>query len=97
MTPSLWRAKSDGHCPDLPFSSARLSTPFAPGATAKEGQSGPWGRRVLLIALTGWGQREDIERAQSAGFDRHFTKPIDAVEIERLLATARRQDELVGT
>lgn len=63
----------------------------------KEGQSGPWGRRVLLIALTGWGQREDIERAQSAGFDRHFTKPIDAIEIERLLATARRQDELVGT
>jgi CheY-like chemotaxis protein len=52
---------------------------------------------VLLIALTGWGQREDIERAQSAGFDRHFTKPIDAIEIERLLATARRQDELVGT
>ncbi|MBC7781105.1 MAG: response regulator [Proteobacteria bacterium] len=35
------------------------------------------GRRVFLIALSGWGKREDIERAQAAGFDHHITKPAD--------------------
>jgi signal transduction histidine kinase len=32
---------------------------------------------VKLIALSGWGQLEDRLRAQSAGFDAHFTKPAD--------------------
>lgn len=38
---------------------------------------------VKLIALSGWGQLEDRVRAQSAGFDMHFTKPAD---IEALVA-----------
>jgi signal transduction histidine kinase len=42
-----------------------------------------WGRRALLIALTGWGQSHDQERARVAGFDHHCTKPVD---IEQLLA-----------
>ncbi len=37
----------------------------------------PWGEKVLLLAMTGWGQAEDIARTKAAGFDRHFTKPID--------------------
>jgi CheY-like chemotaxis protein len=45
-----------------------------------------WGKSALLIALTGWGQREDVERARFAGFDRHYTKPIDTSELETLLA-----------
>jgi len=36
----------------------------------------------LLIAITGWGQESDKARALAAGFDLHFTKPIDA---ERML------------
>jgi two-component system CheB/CheR fusion protein len=43
-----------------------------------------WGPRVLLIALTGWGQESDKLRARAAGFDRHCTKPVDPVELERL-------------
>jgi two-component system, chemotaxis family, CheB/CheR fusion protein len=43
-----------------------------------------WGRGVLLIALTGWGQESDKLRARAAGFDRHCTKPVDPVELERL-------------
>jgi DNA-binding response OmpR family regulator len=39
--------------------------------------------RVQLIALSGWGQLEDRARAQTAGFDAHFTKPAD---IEALIA-----------
>jgi PAS domain S-box-containing protein len=44
-----------------------------------------WGREVLLVALTGWGQKEDIERAHGAGFDLHLTKPADPERIERLV------------
>lgn len=41
-----------------------------------------WGRKVVLIALTGWGQEQDQARAREAGFDHHCTKPVD---IDRLL------------
>src|SRR5690606_36893504 len=44
-----------------------------------------WGWHALLIALTGWGQKDDIERAIAAGFDVHMTKPADPERIERLL------------
>ncbi len=46
----------------------------------------PWGRDALLVAMTGWGQAKDKERAKAAGFDRHFTKPLDPGELQRLLA-----------
>jgi len=35
------------------------------------------GDGVLLVAITGWGQEEDRRRAREAGFDHHFTKPVD--------------------
>lgn len=44
-----------------------------------------WGRGLLLVAMTGWGQAKDKERASEAGFDRHFTKPLDPGELQRLL------------
>jgi PAS domain S-box-containing protein len=43
------------------------------------------GRSVLLVALTGWGQKEDVNRAIDAGFDHHMTKPADPDRIEQLL------------
>ena len=43
------------------------------------------GRSVYLIALTGYGQPEDRRRALDAGFDAHFTKPVDMKAIEQLL------------
>ena len=46
----------------------------------------PWGREILLVALTGWGQDEDRVRALAAGFDQHLTKPVDPDVIERLLS-----------
>jgi CheY-like chemotaxis protein/PAS domain-containing protein len=45
-----------------------------------------WGQRMLLVALTGWGQAEDQARAEAAGFDRHFTKPVMVEELQALLA-----------
>jgi PAS domain S-box-containing protein len=48
-----------------------------------------WGKNVLLIALTGWGQNQDVARAKAAGFDRHCTKPVDVAELERELQNPR--------
>lgn len=46
----------------------------------------PFGAGVFIIALTGWGQERDRQRAAEAGFNAHLTKPADPREIERLLA-----------
>jgi len=46
----------------------------------------PWGKGVVLIALTGWGQDEDRRRSRDAGFDRHMVKPVDPQALMRLLA-----------
>ena len=45
-----------------------------------------WGRNVVLVALTGWGQEDDKRKAIDAGFDEHFTKPVDPEDIEALIA-----------
>jgi CheY-like chemotaxis protein len=45
-----------------------------------------WGSRMMLVALTGWGQEEDKRRAADAGFDLHFTKPVSADDLEKLMA-----------
>jgi len=44
-----------------------------------------WGKSVLLLAVTGWGQKEDVQRAFGAGFDFHMTKPADPEGIEHLV------------
>jgi CheY-like chemotaxis protein len=48
------------------------------------------GDRILLVAITGWGQEDDKRRAMSAGFDHHLTKPIDLPTIHKMLNEARR-------
>jgi CheY-like chemotaxis protein len=45
-----------------------------------------WGREATLIAVTGWGQEEDKERARAAGFDHHLVKPVDPTALIRLLS-----------
>ncbi|HJU74976.1 MAG TPA: response regulator [Gemmatimonadaceae bacterium] len=45
-----------------------------------------WGREVLLIALTGWGQDEDREKSRAAGFDHHLVKPVDPETLLRHVA-----------
>ena len=44
-----------------------------------------FGRAVMLIAVTGWGQEADKSRALAAGFNHHFTKPIQPEELLLLL------------
>jgi CheY-like chemotaxis protein/anti-sigma regulatory factor (Ser/Thr protein kinase) len=54
---------------------------------AKRIRGEAWGSRVMLIALTGWGQEGDRSAALAAGFDHHLTKPTDPARLESLLAT----------
>jgi PAS domain S-box-containing protein len=42
-------------------------------------------RNTLLIAVTGWGQASDKARALAAGFDLHFTKPVEPATLIELL------------
>jgi PAS domain S-box-containing protein len=44
-----------------------------------------WGKNIILIALTGWGQQQDRRRTKEAGFDVHLTKPVDYQAIAKLL------------
>ena len=32
----------------------------------------PWGKDIVLIAVTGWGQEDDKRKSEEAGFDRHM-------------------------
>ncbi|HEX7842496.1 MAG TPA: response regulator, partial [Kofleriaceae bacterium] len=45
------------------------------------------GAAIKLIALTGYGQEADRQRALSAGFDEHLVKP---VSIDLVIATIDR-------
>ena len=44
-----------------------------------------WGREILLLAVTGWGQAGDKDRAKAVGFTHHLTKPVDLDHVEQLL------------
>ena len=46
----------------------------------------PGVRQPVLIALTGWGQQQDKDAAAQAGFDHHWTKPVDPQRLQELSA-----------
>jgi signal transduction histidine kinase len=48
----------------------------------------PSQRHVVLVAVTGWGQAQDKQRALDVGFDAHLTKPVDPDAFAQLLAGA---------
>ena len=45
-----------------------------------------WGEKMILIAVSGWGQKEDIRKSEEAGFDRHMVKPVDPQALIKLLS-----------
>jgi len=47
----------------------------------------PWGKDLVMVALTGWGQEEDRHRSREAGFDAHLVKPVDHDALTQLLAS----------
>jgi signal transduction histidine kinase len=44
-----------------------------------------WAKQITLVALTGWGQKDDKQRAMDAGFSHHFVKPVNFAALEDLL------------
>jgi signal transduction histidine kinase/CheY-like chemotaxis protein len=58
---------------------------------ARQIRNQPWGRHVLLIALTGWGGAEHRQKTAQAGFDHHLTKPVDPAALTRLLVSLAQQ------
>lgn len=52
----------------------------------------PWGKQILIIAQTGWGQEDVRLRTQEAGFNHHLVKPVDTAELMRLLDDARKSE-----
>jgi PAS domain S-box-containing protein len=52
-----------------------------------------WAKRATLIAVTGWGQEDDRKQAAAAGFDMHFTKPVDFSVLQNAILTAGAQQE----
>jgi two-component system CheB/CheR fusion protein len=61
-----------------------------PGLSGHEVAAGirreDWGREMMLIAVTGWGQEGDKRSAFEAGFDHHFTKPMDPRRLKSIFA-----------
>jgi PAS domain S-box-containing protein len=49
----------------------------------------PWGKDMVLVAVTGWGQEEDRRRSQEAGFNAHLVKPVDPVALQQMLAALK--------
>jgi len=49
----------------------------------------PSGDATQLIALTGWGQQEDVRRCMQAGFDHHMVKPLDVEKLRALIGGPR--------
>jgi CheY-like chemotaxis protein len=62
-------------------------------------RSSPRGGSTLLVAITGWGQERDRALAKQAGFDFHFTKPVNPDHVLRLIEdpeAARQAEEAHG-
>jgi signal transduction histidine kinase/ActR/RegA family two-component response regulator len=73
--------------PDIAF--VDLGLPRLDGyGVAKAVREMPGGGRLFLVALTGYGQREDRRRVVEAGFNLHLVKPVEYEQLLRALADA---------
>jgi CheY-like chemotaxis protein len=54
---------------------------------ARRLRADPAAKGVHLIALTGYGQEQDRERAREAGFGAHLVKPADIEAVNQILAS----------
>jgi len=57
--------------------------------TCREIRRQPWGKDILILALTGWGQEEDRRKTAEAGFDHHLVKPVNHVTLNKLISDSR--------
>jgi signal transduction histidine kinase len=53
---------------------------------ARRIRSEPWGKGMMLVALSGWGQSSDVQRSRECGFDTHLVKPASFDALAQLLS-----------
>ncbi|KAA1259599.1 Aerobic respiration control sensor protein ArcB [Rubripirellula obstinata] len=74
------------NCPDLAL--VDIGLPGIDGyEVARRTRDQPRCRDTHIVALTGFGQSHDVEKALEAGFDGHLVKPIDPDELTKLLSS----------
>jgi CheY-like chemotaxis protein len=54
--------------------------------TVKHMREQPWGKNLLIVALSGWGQTTDVQRSREAGFDSHLVKPASFESLAEVLS-----------
>jgi PAS domain S-box-containing protein len=59
--------------------------------TARRMASQPWAATMQIVAVTGWGQETDRQRAKDAGFHRHLVKPVDLDALREVLSQGCEQ------
>jgi len=64
-----------------------IGLPGLSGYAVAERVTRAGGDRPQLVALTGYGQADDVARAREAGFDLHLLKPVDFKRLQEVLAT----------
>src|SRR5690606_23185281 len=80
---------ADDDMPDVVF--LDIGLPDMSGyEVARAFRSRPGGCDALLVALTGYGQAEDVQKAMAAGFDHHLVKPADINRMMDILASVDR-------
>jgi CheY-like chemotaxis protein len=81
---------AEKHRPDVIL--LDLSMPVVDGyEVARTIRRQPRGQEPMLIALTGWVQERDRQKARDAGFDHHVVKPTKASDLRGLLSQAKRR------
>ncbi len=63
-----------------------IGMPFMGGYEVAKKLAGMGGAMPVLVAVTGWGQEEDKQRAREAGFSYHLVKPVSYEALEAALA-----------
>lgn len=55
-----------------------------------------WGKDIVMIALTGWGQEDDRRKSEEAGFNGHLVKPVDYDRLLELLSSTTKDNGRSG-
>src|SRR3982075_1523432 len=76
---SLALESAERHLPEVAL--LDIGMPLLDGyEVARRIRAQAWGKRITLVALTGWGQDSDRRRSPEGGFESHLVKPLDVAE-----------------